>query len=320
MSPVSFAQVCAARDFIRQYLMPTPMYRYPSLERLLGTQVHLKHENHHMVGAFKVRGGVYLAGTLPEEQKRKGIIGATRGNHGQSLAYAGRLFGVKVVIVVPHGNNPEKNEAVRLLEAELIEHGRDYDEAAKLAEELTLQHGYRYVHSANEPKLIAGVGTYSLEVFEQLPEAEVMIVPVGLGSGLSGACVVAEGLGKKTRLVGVQAEEASSVVQSWRSGKIITTDSANTIADGLATRIPAEMTLEIMRKRVDEMVTVSEQEITEAVRLMIQATHNLVEPAGACALAAAIKLEKKLARKKVVLVQTGANIDWDTLRRIVEQT
>ena len=320
MSPVSFEQVCAARDFIRPYLMPTPMYRYPLLERLLGTQVHLKHENHHMVGAFKVRGGVYLVGTLPEEQKSKGIIGATRGNHGQSLAYAGRLFGVKVVIVVPHGNNPEKNEAVRFLGAKLIEHGRDYDEAVKLVEELTLQHGYRYVHSANEPKLIAGVGTYSLEVFEQLPEAEVMIVPVGLGSGLSGACVVAEGLGKKTWLVGVQAGEASSVVQSWKAGKIITTDSANTIADGLATRVPAEMTLEIMRKRVDEMVTVNEQEITEAVRLMIQATHNLVEPAGACALAAAIKLKKKLARKKVVLVQTGANIDLNTLRQIVEQT
>ena len=188
----------------------------------------------------------------------------------------------------------------------------------KLVEELTRKHGYRYVHAANEPKIIAGVGTYSLEVFEQLPEAEVMIVPVGLGSGLSGACVVAQGLGKNTRLVGVQAEAASSVVQSWRSDKIITTDSADTIADGLATRIPAEMTLEIMRRRVDEMVTVGEQEIIEAVRLMIQATHNLVEPAGACALAAAVKIKKKLAGKKVVLVQTGANIDWNTLRRIVQ--
>jgi len=319
MAPVTFADVEAAREFIRPYLLPTPLHRYPALERLLGAEAYLKHENHHLVGAFKVRGGIYLVGTLAESQKNLVVIGATRGNHGQSLAYAGRLFGVKAVIVVPHGNNPEKNEAMRLLGAELIEHGRDYEEAVKLVEELTGKHGYRYVHSANEPRLIAGVGTYSLEVFEAQPETEVMIVPVGLGSGLSGACVVAEGLGRKTRLVGVQAEAASSVVQSWRAGKIITTDSADTVADGLATRIPAEMTLEIMRRRVDEMVTVSEQEITDAVRLMIQATHNLVEPAGACSLAAALKLKNKLAGKKVVLVQTGANIDWATLRRILSQ-
>ena len=318
MPPVTFEEVLAARDFIRPHLVLTPLYGYPSLERLLGARTYVKHENHHLVGAFKVRGGVYLVGTLPAEQKSKGVIGATRGNHGQSLAYAGRLFGVKAVIAVPHGNNPEKNEAMRLHGADLIEQGGDYDEAVKLVEELTRKHGYRYVHAANEPKIIAGVGTYSLEVFEQLPEAEVMIVPVGLGSGLSGACVVAQGLGKNTRLVGVQAEAASSVGQSWRSDKIITTDSADTIADGLATRIPAEMTLEIMRRRVDEMVTVGEQEIIEAVRLMIQATHNLVEPAGACALAAAVKIRKKLAGKKVVLVQTGANIDWNTLRRIVQ--
>ncbi|MBN2290119.1 MAG: threonine dehydratase [Candidatus Glassbacteria bacterium] len=317
MSLPALAQVRKARSFIGPYLMPTPLHRYPSLERLLGAEVHIKHENHHLVGAFKVRGGVYLVGTLPATQKRRGVIGATRGNHGQSLAYAGRLFGVKAVIVVPHGNNPEKNEAMRLLGAELIEHGRDFDEAVKLVEELTREHGYRYVHSANEPKLIAGVGTYSLEVFERLPDAGVMIVPVGLGSGISGACVVAEGLKKKTRLVGVQAEAASAVAQSWRSGKVVSTRSADTVADGLATRIPAEMTLEIMRRRVDEMVTVSEQEITEAVRLMIQSTHNLVEPAGACALAAALKIRQRLAGKKVVLVQTGANIDWATLRRIV---
>ena len=318
MTAVSFADVLAARDFIRPYIHRTPMYPYPGLERLLGTQVFVKHENHHQVGAFKVRGGVNLVGTLPEEQKRKGIIGATRGNHGQSLAFAGKLFGVKVVILVPFGNNPDKNEAMRLLGAELIEFGRDFDESFARARELTAQYGYRFVHSANEPKLIAGVGTYTLEIFEDLSDPEVLIIPVGLGSGLSGACIVAEGLGKKTTLVGVQAENASSVVKSWRQGHIITTESADTIADGLATRIPAEMTLEIMRRRVDEMVTVSEEEIGEAVRLMFRATHNLVEPAGACPLAAALKMRARLKGKKVVLVQTGANIDWATLRAIME--
>jgi threonine dehydratase len=318
MSSLSMTQVCEASDFIRPFLMPTPLHRYPSLERLLGAQAYVKHENHHLVGAFKVRGGVYLVGTLSAEQKSKGIIGATRGNHGQSLAYAGQLFGVKTVIVVPRGNNPEKNEAMQLLGAELIEHGKDYDEAVKLVETLTGEHGYRYVHAANEPKLIAGVGTYSLEVFARLADAQAMIVPVGLGSGLSGACLVAEGLNKKTRMIGVQAEAASAVAQSWKSGEIVTTKSADTIADGLATRVPAEMTLEIMRRRVDEMVTVTEKEITEAVRLMIQSTHNLVEPAGACALAAAIKIKETLAGKKVVLVQTGSNIDRATLKRILK--
>jgi len=320
MVDVSFKDVLAAREVIRPYLHRTPLLRYPALERILGAQSYVKHENHHLVGNFKVRGGVNLVGTLSEEEKRRGIISATRGNHGQSLGFAGWIFGVKVVIVVPHGNNPDKNQNMLLWGVELIEHGRDFDEAVLRVEELTEKFGYRYVHSANEPKLIAGVGTYSLEVFEDLPDCEVMIVPVGLGSGLSGACIVAEALGKRVHLVGVQAQEADAVVQSWNQGRKICKDTADTIADGLATRIPAEMTLEIMRRRVDEMVTLSEKEIMQAVRIFFKATHNLVEPAGACALAGAIKLKRKLSGNKVILVQTGSNIDWPTLQKIMAET
>ncbi len=317
MQSVSFDDILAAREVIKPYIHRTPLFAYPSLERLLGAEVYVKHENHHPVGAFKIRGGVNLVATLPPEQRASGIIGVTRGNHGQSLAWAGRLFGVRVVIVVPHGNNPDKNEAMRLLGAELIEHGSDFEAARGKAEELAARHGYRSVHSANEPKLIAGVGTYSLEIFEDLPEAEVMFVPIGLGSGLSGACLAAEGLGKKTRLVGVQAAAADAVVASWRSGCNVVNASADTIADGLATRMPAEMTLGIMRRRVDEMVTVSEEEIAEAVRLWLPATHNLIEPSAAAPLAAALKIKDSLAGKKVVLVQTGQNITWGTLSEIM---
>ncbi|MCE5270235.1 threonine dehydratase [bacterium] len=317
MQSVAFDDILAAREVIKPYVHRTPLFAYPALERLLGAAVYVKHENHHPVGAFKIRGGVNLVATLPPEQKASGIIGVTRGNHGQSLAWAGRVFGVHVVIVVPLGNNPDKNEAMRLLGAELIEHGRDFEEARGKAEELAARHGYRSVHSANEPKLIAGVGTYAVEIFEDLPEAEVMFVPIGLGSGLSGACLAAEGLGKKTRLIGVQAAAADAVVASWRSGRNVVNASADTIADGLATRMPAEMTLEIMRRRVDEMVTVSEEEIAEAVRLWLPATHNLIEPSAAATLAAALKIKDSLAGKKVVLVQTGQNITWSTLSEIM---
>lgn len=318
MREVTLQDLIDARGVIAPYLSRTPLLSYPALNRALGASVYVKHENHHMVGAFKVRGGINLVATLSAEQKKRGIIGVTRGNHGQSLAFAGALFGVRVVIVVPHGNNPDKNEAMRLLGADLVEYGRDYDEAREEAERLTGLHGYRYVHSANEPLLVAGVGTYALEIYEDLPEPDVIIVPVGLGSGLSGLCTASEGMGKKTRLIGVQAANADSVVRSWREGRIVTTESADTVADGLATRVPAEYTLGIMRRRVDEMLTVSEGEIAAAVRLWIPATHNLVEPAAAATLAAALKVRRELDGKTVVLVQTGQNITWETLRVIME--
>ncbi len=318
--PVSFEEVVAARDRIAKYLPRTPLYEYPGLSKLLGLSFYVKHENHQPVGAFKVRGGVNLISQLSDEEKQRGVMCATRGNHGLSVAYAARLFGARAVIVVPEGNNPEKNAAMEDLGAELVVHGRDFDEAVVKADELKSERGYRYIHSANEPLLIAGVGTYALEVFEAIPRIDAIIVPIGLGSGISGVSIVAKKLSPATRIIGVQAERAPAVCLSWRKKTVVTTESADTIADGLATRVPAPFTLEIINKCVDDIVLVSEQEIIDGVGLLLRETHNLAEGAGAASTAAAYKLREELRGKTVVGVLSGGNIDRPTLRTVLEKS
>src|SRR5438552_3777059 len=221
MNPPRYDDVVAAQPIVRRYLKPTPLYEWPALSRLLGCRYHLKHENHTPTTAFKVRGGIYLVSRLPEEQKRRGIIGCTTGNHGQSLAYACRLFSVRCVLVVPINGNPDKIAAMRALGAELIEHGRDFDEAREHCEAIGHQQGLRYVHSANEPDLIAGVGTYALEIFDELPNPDVLLVPVGLGSGICGTALVAAHRCPKTQVIGVQSELAPAMTLSWKAGKPI---------------------------------------------------------------------------------------------------
>ncbi len=318
--PVSFEEVVAAKERIAAFLPRTPLYEYPGLSKLFGFSFYLKHENHQPVGAFKVRGGVNLISQLSEEERRRGVICATRGNHGQSVAYAARLFGVEAVIVVPEGNNPEKNAAIEDLGAELVVHGRDFDEAVVKAEELKREHGYRYIHSASEPMLIAGVGTYALEIFESLSGIDAIIVPIGLGSGISGVAVVAKELSPNTRIIGVQAENAPAVCLSWREKKVVTTESADTIADGLATRVPAPMTLEVINRYVDEIVLLTEQEIIDGIGLLLRETHNLAEGAGAASTAAAFKLRDELKGKRVVGVLSGGNIDRATLGIVIEKS
>lgn len=317
MKYVSFDDVLKAREVVSKYLHRTPLHYYPGLSKLLNAEVHVKHENHHQVGAFKVRGGLNLIASLPEEQRQKGVITATRGNHGLSIAFACEKFNVKAVIVVPEGNNPEKNQQMMNLGAELIIYGKDFDDARLKAEELQKEIGYYYIHGANEPKLIAGVGTYSLEIFEDLKSPEFIFVPIGLGSGICGNCVVAEYLNSKVKIIGVQSENAPAVTLTWREGREITTESANTIADGLATRIPAYMTMEIMRSRVDDIILVSEEEIKESIRIIFRETHNIAEGAGAASLSAALKMKDQIRRKKIVLVLTGGNIDTATLKSIL---
>ncbi len=318
--PVSFEDVLAARERIAKYLPRTPLYEYPGLSKLLGFSFHVKHENHQPVGAFKVRGGVNLMSQFSEEEKRRGVICATRGNHGQSVAYAARLFGVEAVIVVPEGNNPEKNAAMEDLGAKLVVCGKDFDEAVVKAEELKREHGHRYIHSANEPLLIAGVGTYALEIFETLSAIDAIIVPIGLGSGISGVSIVAKKLSPGTRIIGVQAERAPAVCLSWREKRVCTTESADTIADGLATRVPAEATLEIINQYVDDIVLLSEQEIIDGVGLLLREAHNLAEGAGAASTAASYKLRDSLRGKRVVGVLSGGNIDRATLGTVLERS
>jgi threonine dehydratase len=316
MNLPTYADVVAAAPIVHRHLRPTALYEWPALSRLLGCRFYLKHENHQPTTAFKVRGGVHLVSRLPDELKRRGILGCTTGNHGQSLSYAGRLFGVRCVLIVPRRNNPDKVAAMRSLGAEIIEHGEDFDEAREHCEIIKEREGLRYVHSANEPDLIAGVGTYALEIVEEVPHPDVVFVPVGLGSGICGTALVLAERSPRTRVIGIQSELAPAVTQSWRSGKPVSLGTPGTFAEGIATRVPAEMTLAIMRRLVHDMVLVSDDALREAIVLLLRHTHNLAEGAGAAALAAALQMRGTLAAKTVVGVLTGGNLDLREMSRL----
>jgi threonine dehydratase len=317
MNLPTYADVLAAAPLVRRYVQPTPLYEWPALSQLLGCRYYLKHENHTATTAFKVRGGIHLVAKLPEEQKRRGVIGCTTGNHGQSLAYACRLFGVRCVLVVPAVNNPDKIAAMQALGAEIIPHGRDFDEAREHCETICRREGLRYVHSANEPDLIAGVGTYALEIFDALPDPDFLLVPVGLGSGICGTALVAAARRPEARVIGIQSELAPAVTLSWREGRRVETQTPTTFAEGMATRMPADMTLEIMRRHVHEMVLVSDDALREAIVLLLRHTHILAEGAGAASTAAALMLRERLQGKKVVGVLSGGNLDLRELSRIL---
>ena len=316
--PVSFKDVLEALPRVRSVLKPTPLYEWPGLSELLDCQYFVKHENHQPVGAFKIRGGINLVSTLSNEERAAGILGCSTGNHGQSLAYAAKKFGVECTIVVPAGNNPGKGAAIRRLGAKLIEHGRDFDEARTYVEKELVQSGLRYVHSANEPALIAGVGSMALEVFDDLPNPDVILVPIGLGSGTASTCIVAKHLRPETKVIGVQAEGAPAVAMSWKNRQIGTNYECNTWAEGVATRVPAEMTLGIMNELLDDVILVSDDEMRQAVYWLLEHTHNLAEGAGAATLAAAWKERSTFAGLKVVGVLSGGNLDLNQLPKILE--
>jgi threonine dehydratase len=320
MEPPTYGEVVAAAPVVHRHIRPTPLYEWPGLSALLGCRFFLKHENHTPVGAFKVRGGIYLVSRLSGELRQRGIIGCTTGNHGQSLAYAARAFGVRCVIVVPRDANPGKIAAMRSLGAELVEHGKDFDEARDHCEALNRRENLRYVHSANEPDLIAGVGSYALELFDDLPNPDVILVPVGLGSGISGTSIVAAARSPNTKVIGVQAEGAPAMTLSWRAGRMVETESVNTFAEGMATRRPAELTQTIMRRLVHDMVLVSDATLREAIGHLLEHTHNLAEGAGAAPLAAAMQMRQQLAGKTVVGVLSGGNLDLRELARMFPQS
>ncbi len=309
MTAVAYSDILAALPRVHAALKPTPLYEWPGLSDLLGFPFYLKHENHQPTGAFKVRGGINLVGTLAPADRDAGILGCSTGNHGQSLAFAARRFGVRCTIVVPRNNNPDKNRAIVRWGAELVEYGRDFDEAREYLEKVLAPRGGRYVHSANEPLLIAGVGTMAWEIFETLPAPDVILVPIGLGSGVCGTGLVARARRPGTVVIGVQAEGADAVSRSWRTGQWHETSEARTWAEGMSTRRPAEMTLELMRTLMDDVVLVSDDELRRACRLILAETHNLAEGAGAAALAAAFKERSRFAGKKVVGILSGGNLN-----------
>ncbi len=301
------ADVLAARQRIAPYLGPTPLYRYPALDAVAGVRVWVKHENHQPVGAFKVRGGVNLVSQLTADERRRGVISASTGNHGQSVAYAADLFGVRAVICMPEQANPVKVESMRALGAEVVFAGRDFDEAREYCEKEAARHGYRYIHSGNEPALIAGVATYTLEILEARPDTQVLVVPVGGGSGAAGACVVAKAVRPSIQVIGVQSEAAPAACRSWRAGTLVE-DTTSTFAEGLATRTAFELPQQILRELLDDFVLVSEEALKSATRLMIEKTRNLVEPAGAAALAAVLNSPVRFAGRTVAIVCSGGNI------------
>jgi threonine dehydratase len=307
-SPVpDLGDVLAARQRIAPHLRQTPLYRYPALDAVTGAQLWVKHENHQPVGAFKVRGGVNLVSQLGSDERRGGVIAASTGNHGQSVAYAADLFGVRAVICVPEQANPVKVESMRALGAEVVFHGCDFDEACEHCEKQATEHGYRYIHSGNEPSLIAGVATYTVEILEAQPDTEVIVVPVGGGSGAAGACVVAKAVRPSIEVIGVQSEAAPAAYRSWQAGTLVE-DTTSTFAEGLATRTAFELPQQILRDLLDDFVLVSEDALRAATRMMIEKTRNLVEPAGAAALAAVLGSPQRFAGRKVAIVCSGGNI------------
>lgn len=316
---VTVEGVLQAEEFIRRYLRPTPLICYPLLSDLIGCEAFVKHENCLPTGAFKVRGGINLVGHLSESERRAGVTTATRGNHGQSIALAAKLFGVDCLVAIPEGNNPEKNEAMRAFGADLLIHGKDFDEARQKLEEFQTESGRRYINSGNEPLLIHGVGTYALEVLAELPEVDVFIVPIGGGSGASGILTVVRALSPKVTVIGVQASRAPAVYLSWKQGCFVETESCDTIADGLATRVPFELPLSIISRYIDDIVTVEECEIREAVYEFFRTTHHVAEPAAAATLAAARKLGSRIAGKRVVLILSGGNISTEVFRGILSE-
>ena len=308
----TLADVLEARRRIAPHLRPTPLYSYTALDELVGADVWVKHENHQPIGAFKVRGGVNLVAALTAEERERGLIAASTGNHGQSLAFAARRFGVRATICVPEGANPVKVASMRGLGAELVFHGRDFDDAREHSEQLAAQHGYRYVHSGNEPLLIAGVATETLEILEEQPGIEVVIVPIGGGSGAAGACIVAKAVSPAVKVIGVQSEAAPAAYRSWRERSLLE-DRTETFAEGLATRTAFELPQQILWEHLDDFVLVTDDEIRHAQALLIETTRNLVEAAGAAPLAAALKLREDLKGERIALILSGGNASREQL-------
>jgi threonine dehydratase len=307
LQPPAFTDVLAARRRIAPFLGPTPLYSYEALSERVGTEVWVKHENHQPIGAFKVRGGVNLVAQLSAEERERGVISASTGNHGQSIAYAGRLFGVRVIICVPEGANPVKVASMRGLGAQIVVHGRDFDEAREHCAHLADERGHRYIHSGNEPDLIAGVATATLELLESEPSIDVIVVPIGGGSGAAGACIAAKAVRPGIEVIGVQSEAAPAAFRSWQ-GRALVEDRMETFAEGLATRVAFELPQKVMWEQLDDFILVSDDEIRSAIVSMIETTRNLVEAAGAAPLAGALHLRERLAGKRVAIICSGGNI------------
>ncbi|MFL6212469.1 MAG: threonine/serine dehydratase [Blastocatellia bacterium] len=314
MKTPTFQDVLLAKRQIRPYLRRTPMHSYPAVNELIGTTVFIKHENAQPVGAFKVRGGVNLVSQMSDDERERGVIAASTGNHGQSVAYAARLFNVAARIVVPTNANPSKVAAMRGMKAEVIFHGERFDDARLHCEALARECGYRYIHSGDEPLLIAGVATEALEMIEDEPQLDCIFVPVGGGSGAAGACIAAKAINPEIRVVGVQAAASPAAYESWRQKQLVAAPNL-TFAEGLATGAAFALPQQILRERLDDFLLVSDEEIMQAMVWMIEKAHTLAEAAGAAVLAALYQHRAEFAGQRVGLVCSGGNTSLEHLRQ-----
>jgi threonine dehydratase len=313
MNLLNFLDVLHARHVIGNYLSPTPLHHYPALDSLVEARVYVKHENYQPVGAFKVRGGINLVSRLTPGEREQGVITASTGNHGQSIAYAAKLFSVRAIIVAPEGANPVKVEAMKSYGAEVVLHGKDFDAAKGYCEKTAQEQGLRYISSGDEPDLIAGVGTYCLEILEQQPDIEMIFVPIGGGSGAAGTCLVAKKINSDIQVIGVQAAAAPAAYLTWKKRQHATAQ-METEAEGLATGAPFMMPQQILWQYLDDFVLVEEEAMRQAVRLYLEKAKTLAEHAGAAPLAAALQVKERVRDKTIALVLSGGNISPEKLR------
>jgi threonine dehydratase len=312
-------ELAAAAATVRSYVPPTPAYAWPLLAERVGATVVVKHENHTPTGSFKARGGlVYVDALCRSDRKPKGLVTATRGNHGQSVALAGQRFNVPVTIVVPHGNSVEKNAAMRSQGARLIEFGQDFQESREHAQKLSHEQGLHFVPPFHRD-IVTGVATYWVELFTAVSDLDAVYAPIGMGSGICAACAVRNGMKLKTKIIGVAAEGAPAYALSFRAGRRIEASVTTVIADGMACRVPDDDALEIIQKNVDHIVTVSDDEIRHAMRIYFSDSHNVIEGAGAASLAAALKEKNSLVGKRIALVATGGNVDREVFARVLAE-
>jgi threonine dehydratase len=317
--PITFDDVQAARRRLAPFLQPTPLREYPRLAECAGGAMHVlaKHENHQPTNSFKIRNGLSFMTALGEDDRRRGVVAASTGNHGQGIAFGGSLLGVATTICVPANNNPEKNAAMRALGATVIEEGRDYDEAVAVMQQLAARDGRVVAHSTNDPRIIAGAATMTLEIIGQDATIDAMVIAVGGGSQAVGALTVARELAPRLEIYGVQAAGAAAIHDSWHAGRRMTTARADTFAEGVATRATYDLTFPALRAGLSGFVTVTDAEIAASLRTILSVTHNLVEGAGAMGVAALTKLRRQLAGKRVAVIFCGGNLDIGTLQRIL---
>lgn len=317
MTTIPLNEIEAAADIVYQYMRPTPEIQWPLLSQRAGTEVVVKHENHTPIGAFKVRGGLnYMQRLKDAEPNCPGVITATRGNHGQSVSRAATALGIRSVIYVPHGNNPEKNQAMKAFGAELMEHGDDFQESREEAGRVGEADGLHMIPPFH-PDLVAGVGTYGLELMRAHPDLDTIYVPIGMGSGICGLISARDGLGLSTKIVGIVAENAPAYALSFEAGKVVETNDAATFADGVACRSPDPIALEIINQGAERIVRISEQEFRDAMQAYFFDTHNIAEGAGAGPLAGLLKEKEQMAGKKVGVILTGGNADRAQFQQVL---